>query len=43
VFELNWWESKESNNLNFVFTPAQHWCSRGIGDRNKTLWGSWYV
>ena len=35
VHELNWWESKELKNINYVFTPSQHWCGRGISDRNK--------
>ena len=35
VHELNWWEYKEYKNIKFVFTPAQHWCARGITDRNK--------
>ncbi len=34
VHELNWWESKEYKNIKFVFTPAQHWCARGVMDRN---------
>ncbi len=41
VHELNWWQSKKFNNIDFVFTPSQHWCARGIFDRNKCLWGSW--
>jgi N-acyl-phosphatidylethanolamine-hydrolysing phospholipase D len=51
--ELDWWESHthraESAGgasfapVEFVFTPAQHWSQRGVGDRNKTLWGSWSV
>lgn len=43
VHELDWWQSKKVKNLEFVFTPAQHWCARGIFDRNKALWGSWTV
>lgn len=43
VHELDWWQSKKVKNLKFVFTPAQHWCARGIFDRNKALWGSWTV
>lgn len=41
VHELNWWESKEFKGIQFVFTPAQHWCARGLLDRNNCLWGSW--
>lgn len=43
VFELNWWESKKFKDLEFVFTPSQHWCTRTSFDRNKALWGSWTV
>lgn len=43
VHELSWWESKKLKNIEFVFTPAQHWCTRGAFDRNKALWGSWTV
>ena len=35
VHELSWWESKKFNNLEFVFTPAQHWCRRTAFDTNK--------
>ena len=35
------WESKTFKNIDFVFTPAQHWCSRSFMDRNECLWGSW--
>ncbi len=37
VHELNWWESKEYKNIKFVFTPAQHWCARGVLDRNNVI------
>ncbi len=43
VHEMTWWESKRFRNLNFVFTPSQHWCGRGVFDRNKALWGSWTI
>lgn len=50
VFELEWWEecshpkfTDESKAVKFAFTPAQHWCRRGITDYNKVLWGSWSV
>ena len=29
--------------LELTFTPAQHWSSRSLFDRNHSLWGSWFV
>ncbi|XP_042898871.1 N-acyl-phosphatidylethanolamine-hydrolyzing phospholipase D isoform X2 [Parasteatoda tepidariorum] len=46
VVELDWWEENcvpEHSDTFFVFTPAQHWSKRGIGDDNKVLWGSWCI
>ena len=41
--EFLWWEEITINNTNFTFTPAQHWSARGLRDRNKSLWGSWFI
>jgi N-acyl-phosphatidylethanolamine-hydrolysing phospholipase D len=35
IFEFNWWQSKKFKDLEFVFTPAQHWSQRGLNDENK--------
>ena len=35
VHELNWWERKELKNIDYVFTPSQHWCGRELNDRCK--------
>nr|XP_002741609.1 PREDICTED: N-acyl-phosphatidylethanolamine-hydrolyzing phospholipase D-like [Saccoglossus kowalevskii] len=46
TIELDWWEENcipEHPEVTFVFTPAQHWCRRGVADENKVLWGSWTV
>ena len=43
VHELTWWQSEKVRDMEFVFTPAQHWCARGLLDRNRALWGSWTV
>ena len=42
VFEFLWWENFASKNLVLTFTPVQHWSARGLGDRNKSLWGGWF-
>ncbi len=40
---LNWWETTQVGATKFVFTPAQHYSGRGLGDRNETLWGGWLM
>tara|TARA_B100000282_G_scaffold296801_1_gene280156 strand:+ start:1585 stop:2559 length:975 start_codon:yes stop_codon:yes gene_type:complete len=42
-YEFVWWESLIVNKTSFTFTPAQHWSARGLRDRNKSLWGSWFT
>ena len=42
VFEFLWWENFALKNLVLTFTPVQHWSARGLGDRNKSLWGGWF-
>ncbi len=41
--EFNWWETFSTDGLTFTFTPVQHWSKRGLFDRNKSLWGGWYM
>ena len=43
VIEFDWWESYETEHLKFVFTPVQHWSKRTFLDRNKSLWGGWWI
>ena len=43
VIEFEWWESKEFDSFEFIFTPVQHWSARGLFDRNDSLWGGWFV
>tara|TARA_B100000073_G_scaffold343797_1_gene349349 strand:+ start:368 stop:1333 length:966 start_codon:yes stop_codon:yes gene_type:complete len=43
VYEFNWWETFKVEELTFTFTPVQHWSKRGLFDRNKSLWGGWYI
>ena len=43
VSELDWYDEKKYNDVNFILTPAQHFSGRGITNRNSTLWGSWVI
>ena len=43
VTEFLWWENIEVKNTMFTFTPVQHWSARGFRDRNKSLWGGWFM
>ena len=43
VYNFNWWESIEHKEFVFTFTPVQHWSKRSLFDRNKSLWGGWYI
>lgn len=42
--DLDWWdEIKISKNLTIVATPAQHFSSRGMFDRDTTLWCGYVI
>ncbi len=41
--EFIWWQETKISNSTLTFTPTQHWSARGINDRNKSLWGSWFL
>lgn len=45
VQELDWGESivLPQSHITIHFEPAQHWSSRGIRDRRKSLWGSYVI
>jgi L-ascorbate metabolism protein UlaG (beta-lactamase superfamily) len=44
VVELDWWDQYLlTKDLTCTFTPAQHFSSRGLGDRDFTLWGSFFI
>ncbi len=43
VVELDWWEQTSLRGVQLLFTPAQHWSTRGWGSRNHTLWGGLWL
>jgi len=43
IVELDWWESKIKDSVEFICTPAQHFSGRTLIDKNTTLWSSWVI
>ncbi len=43
VVELDWWKGVELGELTITATPAQHYSSRSLTDRNETLWASYVL
>ena len=43
VEELDWWQSASAPPLSVTLTPAQHFSSRNIFDRNRALWGGFLI
>lgn len=44
VEELDWWMKTSLNqSLALYFVPAKHFSARGLFDRNKTLWGGFFI
>jgi L-ascorbate metabolism protein UlaG (beta-lactamase superfamily) len=44
VDELDWWQSVSlSEEVTVTVVPAQHFSSRSLWDRNKTLWGGFVI
>ena len=44
VTELDWWQADEDPDGPLVTaTPVRHWASRGLFDRNKTLWAGFMI
>jgi N-acyl-phosphatidylethanolamine-hydrolysing phospholipase D len=43
VHQFRWWQNIRLGETELTFTPVQHWSSRGITDRNSSLWGGWFI
>lgn len=43
IAELDWTESLQVGGLNITSWPARHFSGRGLGDRFRTLWGSFVI
>ena len=43
ALDLDWWQSHEQGGLRITFAPAQHWSTRIGLDRNRNLWGSYFL
>lgn len=43
VREMDWWERTELGGAVVTCAPAQHFSSRSLWDRNRTLWAGWVV
>ena len=43
ITELDWWQASTVNNLSVTATPANHFSSRGLFDRDKTLWCGYHL
>jgi len=42
--DLDWWQSaRVSDRVTVTLVPAQHFCARGLSDRNATLWGGFVI
>ena len=42
--DLDWWQSmKITDRVTITLVPAQHFCARGLSDRNATLWGGFVI
>ncbi|MBS4220354.1 MBL fold metallo-hydrolase [Bacillus sp. FJAT-49711] len=43
VIEFSWWDEQKVVDLDFTFTPAQHWTKRTLTDTNRSHWGGWIL
>ena len=43
LVELDWWDEHVVGGLGITLTPAQHFSGRTATDRNRSLWGSFWI
>jgi len=43
IIELDWWQTHVVQNIEITATPANHFSSRGILDRNTSLWSGFFI
>ena len=43
IKELDWWQETNIEDLKITATPANHFSSRGLFDRDKTLWCGYHL
>ncbi len=43
LIERRWWQSASESQWTITAMPSQHWSARGLNDRHKTHWASWFV
>ncbi len=43
ITELDWWQNKKIEDLDFIATPAQHFSGRTGFRGGETLWASWVI
>lgn len=42
--ELDWWHDVSiSDRVRITLVPAQHFCARGLSDRDRNLWGGFVI
>jgi L-ascorbate metabolism protein UlaG (beta-lactamase superfamily) len=43
VHQLDWWQQKAFEGIQFHAVPARHWSMRTLTDRNRSLWCGWVI
>ena len=43
IIEFDWYDKKQFQDTEIIFTPAQHFSGRGLTDRFSTLWWWWII